>query len=226
MQPQLFDYNFNLYKYTDMANELKEQKESVRDRILTTAMRLFVTQGIRAVKMDDVANELQMSKRTLYETYNNKEDLLVEGVMISRQNEEESLRNFAMAGHNVLEVIVEACRLKTNFYNNTNPLFFEDALKYEKLTKKIEEGKNKNNRNFLLFMQKGVHEGYFRSDIDFALVCRLLESIGKYMMDNQLYREYPINDLFRNSIYVSIRGLCTQKGAETLDELIEKTLKG
>jgi AcrR family transcriptional regulator len=106
-----------------MVNVIKEHKEGVRSKILKAAMRLFVKHGIRAVKMDDVAAELQMSKRTLYEIYNNKEDLLVEGVLKSFEQGDLEIQKFANDGHNVLEVIVEACRQKISFYNSANPLF-------------------------------------------------------------------------------------------------------
>ena len=207
-----------------MVNVIKEHKEGVRSKILKAAMRLFVKHGIRAVKMDDVAAELQMSKRTLYEIYNNKEDLLVEGVLKSFEQGDLEIQKFANDGHNVLEVIVEACRQKISFYNSANPLFFEDAAKYEKLHQAIEETKKKNNQSFLEFMQHGVTEGYFREDINFELVSKLLEYFGRYMIENKMYRDYPIKEIFKNSIYVSIRGLCTLKGVETLDNLIEQVL--
>ena len=44
-------------------------KQGLKSTILETAMKLFVKNGIRAVRMDDVASELSISKRTLYEIY-------------------------------------------------------------------------------------------------------------------------------------------------------------
>ena len=51
-------------------------KEGLKEKILSTAMAAFYKNGIRAVKMNDIANALSISKRTLYELYKNKEDLL------------------------------------------------------------------------------------------------------------------------------------------------------
>ena len=48
-------------------------RESLHDRILDVAMSLFLEHGIRAVRMDDIANHLSISKRTLYEVFSNKE---------------------------------------------------------------------------------------------------------------------------------------------------------
>lgn len=55
-------------------------RENLKTRILETSMQLFKQKGIRAVKMDDIATEMGISKRTLYEIYSNKEDLLYECV--------------------------------------------------------------------------------------------------------------------------------------------------
>ena len=53
-------------------------RNALRGRILDVAMHAFATKGIRAVKMDDIAQSLTISKRTLYELYDNKEKLLLE----------------------------------------------------------------------------------------------------------------------------------------------------
>ena len=55
-------------------------RRSLKQKILTTAASLFAKHGIKAVKMDDISNELSISKRTLYEIYDNKELLLFECV--------------------------------------------------------------------------------------------------------------------------------------------------
>ena len=55
-------------------------RENLRNKILNTAMTLFKQRGIKAVRMDDIATEMGISKRTLYEIYSNKEDLLYECV--------------------------------------------------------------------------------------------------------------------------------------------------
>jgi len=60
--------------------EISAYKQGLKGKILEMAMKAFGEKGIRAVKMDDVAVYLGISKRTLYELYDNKEQLLFEGV--------------------------------------------------------------------------------------------------------------------------------------------------
>ena len=55
-------------------------KLELLNRILKAAMTEFLHKGVKSVKMDDIANTLAISKRTLYEIYSNKEELLLEAV--------------------------------------------------------------------------------------------------------------------------------------------------
>ena len=72
--------------------ELTEYKKELRGKLLTTAMEEFASRGIKAVKMDDIAAKLGISKRTMYEIYSTKEDILLEGILKHDENEE---RQFA-----------------------------------------------------------------------------------------------------------------------------------
>lgn len=56
-----------------------EYRKHLKERILTVAMQAFKQHGIRNVRMDDIATTLAISKRTIYETYSNKEELLLDG---------------------------------------------------------------------------------------------------------------------------------------------------
>ena len=66
-------------------------RQELKEKILITAINLFHKHGIRSVKMDDIANELKISKRTLYEIYSNKEELLLEVVRRDKQREKRRL---------------------------------------------------------------------------------------------------------------------------------------
>ena len=56
-------------------------RRDLKERILTVAMQAFKLRGIRNVRMDDIATTLGISKRTIYEIYSNKEELLLDGIM-------------------------------------------------------------------------------------------------------------------------------------------------
>lgn len=63
-------------------NESTNYRLETKKKIRSVALKLFLKKGIRQVKMDDIANELSISKRTLYELYETKEDLLMDVVKL------------------------------------------------------------------------------------------------------------------------------------------------
>jgi len=110
-----------------------------RKRIVETALQLFNSRGIRGVTMDDIAATMRMSKRTLYETFANKEELLTECLMqvhdrIERRHKEVYMkvdepllvalymvRVNAMSNHSYCHLIEEAER----YYPELHDQFFK-----------------------------------------------------------------------------------------------------
>ena len=103
-----------------------------------------------------------------------------------------------------------------------SPLFFDDIVKYPKVMAFLEETKQKTRKNMILFLRRGVKEGYFRNDVDYDLLGGLFDSIGAYIMSNELYRQYTIEQLFQNLVFITLRGICTQRGVETLERSLGK----
>ena len=63
----------------------KNCKKEIYSQIIEVAHQLFIEHGIKDVKMDDIATKLSISKRTIYELFNDKEQLLRE--VLKFQNE-------------------------------------------------------------------------------------------------------------------------------------------
>ncbi|MDE5570650.1 MAG: TetR/AcrR family transcriptional regulator; helix-turn-helix transcriptional regulator, partial [Prevotella sp.] len=186
------------------------------------AMSSFMQHGIRAVKMDDIAQQLAISKRTLYEIYGDKEELLYQSIRKYDQQRADYLFHYAAAGHHVIDVIVEAYRRRVKEVHMVNPLFYEDIMKYPKVEQYIMEAHEKTRSDFYDFMRQGVKEGLLRPDIDYTILSHLLDAIGEYVMSNQLLRRYSVEQLFVNFFLVSLRGICTEEGVKALDAAMAK----
>lgn len=193
-------------------------RQLLHERIIDTAMQAFTTQGIRAVKMDDIARLLGISKRTLYEVYKNKEDLLFEGVRIAHSCREQRMMALIPKSANVMEVVLEAYRQQMEEIKGTTPLFYDDLKKYPRVLKMLEEVREHNRQRFVTFLRRGVEEGYFRSDLNYHLVPLMFDAIGTYIMANGLYRQFDLEQVFKSLVFTSLRGICTEKGARELDE--------
>jgi len=197
--------------------DLTPYRQSLRDRILDAAMMLFAKHGIRAVKMDDVSHALSISKRTLYELYDNKEQVLLEGVKKYRKKRHEEFLQEVERSKDVMDIILYIYRIKMEEFQLVNPNFYSDLARYPNILASIERDHDEQHKQFMDFMQRGISEGYFRSDLNYDLIGCLFEALGRYMMENELYRSYSMEELFRNMIFVTLRGFCTKKGVDKLD---------
>ena len=195
-------------------------KFGLRNRILETAMKDFAERGIRAVKMDDVAAELGISKRTLYEVFETKELLLLEGVRMHQELRNSELSERTARCKNVMEILLVAYKAKVEGFRKTNPQFYSDLSKYPKVARYLNQENQKMKKNTAKFLERGIYEGYFREEINVELICRLLDAQMKYVMVNQLYYQYTIEEILVNILFVSVRGICMDKGQAALEQII------
>jgi AcrR family transcriptional regulator len=185
-------------------------------------MSSFAQHGIKAVKMDDIAQQLGISKRTLYEIYNNKELLLYEGVKNYKRQKDEMIARIMQVSPNVMDVILKLYQIKIEEFKNSNHLFYRELEKYPKVKAFFEEDREAYNQQFIKFLLRGVDEGYFCKSLDFELIAKLFSALSHFAWSTQLYEEYSMEHILHNLIFVTLRGICTQKGIEILDEFMSK----
>lgn len=200
--------------------EISPYKKGLRNKIITTSMEAFARNGIRHVKMDDVAKDLGISKRTLYEIFDKKEDLLYEGVKYYLGERRTQMELKAQQCKNVMEIILQAYKLKVEEFRQTNPCFYTDLVKYPKVARYLAQQNQQMLTNMTKFIERGIEEGFFRKEVNPELVARLFDALGKYVMEQRLYCLYTIEDIFTNLVFVTIRGICTEKGTEAIKQWI------
>ena len=168
-----------------------------RERVIEHVSNVIVTLGIKSVRMDDVANELGMSKRTLYEMFGDKEELLYEGIVRYMDNRYEELSMRAKQFNNMLEILLESvrslcnngmsgdveCRLTTNlkkFY----PVVHERVQRYHS---------DRGLKGLQYALDKCREEGYLDEHVDIELMARLfLTTAGMLISDkNIILPKYP-----------------------------------
>lgn len=200
--------------------EIKETtayKKALKGRILKAAMKAFTERGVKAVKMDDVAQMLGISKRTLYEIYKDKEELLYQGVVQADQDYKKSMSIFVNGASSVMDVIIESYQRRVVRKGSVNPLFYDDIQKYPTVVEYLNNESKHAYGQLLDFMQRGVNEGYFRNDVDYKLVVQLSYAINNYIMTQHLLSQFNIQQVFANMILVPLRGICTEKGIKAIE---------
>ena len=203
--------------------ELTEYKKELRGKLLSTAMAEFSSRGIKAVKMDDIAAKLGISKRTMYEIYSKKEDILLEGILRHDKLEEERFAEYInKAPRTTMDILIEFFRMQMKTASIVCPQFYTDLHKYQNVLETIAKKHSERDQRALAFFNKGVEEGYFRPDFDYTLLMTVARQSMHFVMDNQLYKQYGTERLFRNMIMLFIRGFATQKGIQEFDKALSE----
>ncbi len=202
-------------------SELQEQtsREALHQRIIDVAGEEFRKHGIRSVRMDDLSSLLGISKRTLYEEFEDKEAVLtaVFDHQIRRmeavyaKNREESA--------NVLELVLRMFRISLTEYAQTNPKYFDDMQRYPKFKECFEEGKIKHMQNMKVFLTQGMEQGIIRSDLNVELFVKVQQLIEEKGL-KELKELYGMYETFKATVLVPLRGISTEKGIQMIDDFM------
>ena len=201
-------------------NDFSPYRRHLKTKIMETAMKAFRTQGVRRVRMDDIAEELSISKRTVYEIFGTKERLVYECVVKYKEDESSKLSELAAHCLNVMEILLIIYKRRIENTKRTNILFYLDLRRYSSVMQLLKERNEYNRELCQRFIKRGIEEGYFRSSLDHQLTSLIFDAMGRYLMDNHLYERYSIEDIYHNLVFVSLRGMCTEKGLAELERII------
>lgn len=192
-------------------------RQELKSRILDVAMEEFWSKGVKAVKMDDIANLLTISKRTLYEIYENKEVLLLEVLHLSRKQQHDYMSEYAeKVGNNVMDIIFELYNLHAETCKRINPCLYDELKKYPKVTQYLMEAGDKEEEFAQAYFQSGIDQGYFRPELDYKAISRMMRLCVKNAILEK--SRFPIDNdfVFHNIIFIFFRGFCTMKGIEEM----------
>lgn len=196
-------------------------RQKLHQRILKEAMREFYSRGIKAVKMDDIAQNLAISKRTLYEIYRNKEELLLEGIKNAEDEFDLNMAEFIKTyGNNVMDIMIEFYHMQLKFMSEVSPLFFEELNKYDQVLYYLETKHRERDAKAAEFFKRGIQEGFFRADANYEIVTEIGRAAIDYSIKSQMYKKYTLQTITQNIVLLIIRGICTQQGLDMIDRTI------
>jgi TetR/AcrR family transcriptional regulator, cholesterol catabolism regulator len=190
-----------------------------RERIINEAATLFRTYGIRLVTMDMIAGHMGISKRTIYELFRDKEELL-QGVlrwMGERQREltEECLKN----SENVIEAIFKIMDYMIEHYRKMSPAFRLDMRRYHNdMIRHMKENEELPYHNIRSILIRGMQEGLFREDLDIEITNKCLSGVTKMSSEGEnLDIDDADENVLRDFFINYLRGISTQKGLELIN---------
>ena len=203
-------------------NITNDYRRELKSKIIEYAMNEFRQRGIKAVKMDEISWGLHVSKRTVYEIFGDKEELLLAGLKIKSLEMREKLETYSCnVAHNVVDIIGYFYKLQMEVNSMVGVAFYEEIHRMPRVVEFFNQEHEREFADRVKFLKAGVEEGLFRQDIDYSLTMELLSASMSEIMRNQIYKKYSMQEMFDNYFLVIIRGFCTERGVALLNKVIE-----
>ena len=199
--------------------EKTNDRPELRKRIIAAATALFQHRGIKQVRMDDVASELGMSKKTLYGVFADKESILLEVVKVTTESLSIALREIVNSDMNVLEQIFMLYKRIIEHIREVDPLFFEELIRYAEVEAYFARNYAEHTAHMKEWLQTGVEQGLLRDDINYEVFLQQDGFQIDNLMRNPAVRKYEPEVIYNSVVLVLLRGMATDKGLEIIKGL-------
>ena len=201
----------------------------MKDKILTTATSMFLNLGFKSVTMDDISNALGISKKTVYTHFKNK-NKLVEATTLN-------IFNNILQGINAIEnkkqnSIEELFQIKELMISNVKQQNHSSICQLQKFFPEIHCNMKKKHREvmtkcFTKNIERGIEEGFYRKNLNIDFVVKIhfagIEGIKEMEHQNDDIN-YKFN-LATDYLEYHTRAIATEKGLETLNQILNNTKK-
>lgn len=205
-----------------MAKKKYTDREELRQMIVEVTEKAFAQHGIRNVHMDGIAELLSISKRTIYEIFKDKEELLKAVFLYHRDRLHGSMAKVMETTDNMLEVMYTFYELKINEMANVNPLFFRDLRKFPDVYAFMREEHRKGHQGAMEIFKKGVEQGIFRSDVNYDLLLQFLEMQMDLLVYSDISEKYPLEEIFIEFTNLNMRGILTPRGSMLFNNMLHR----
>ncbi|WP_258099743.1 TetR/AcrR family transcriptional regulator [Marinoscillum pacificum] len=171
--------------------------EELREKIIEGAQALFIQYGIRSVSMDDVARTLSMSKKTLYQHFSNKNELVTDAVENYMKGEMAEFADIHDHASNAIEELYNLSKCMREHVFKINPSMLYDLQKYHADAWEIfNRFKNRFLRGQIVDnINKGIEEGNYRPDIDPRVIAVLRLETVQLAFNDQIFPRSEFNFL-------------------------------
>lgn len=199
----------------------------IKERIIAKAREQFFRYGVKSVTMDDIAGELGISKKTIYQHFEDKDAIVHQLMMAEMANDKCEWNELDESSNNVIEKIVKSMDIIRQAFAEINPSAFFDIKKYHPKTWQLFQD---HKQNFVMDsirkeLLQGIKEGFFRHDIKVEILVRMRMEQIEIGFDPQLFppNKFSLIEVELTMLDHFIRGILTPSGLEVYQEFMHST---
>ncbi len=192
------------------------------DRIIEGALDLFLQAGIKSVTMDDIARHLGMSKKTIYQFFEDKNALVIALVKKRLQEDEERMEAIIAQSEDVIEEMINMMKCSEEMFARINPILIHDMQKYHPDAWKVFQRFKADVLVHTLeeLLSKGINQGFIRPEIDVKIIARMRVGMVEMGFNASVF---PVAEFSTWKVQYQFLehfnyGICTLKGYKLLNQ--------
>lgn len=195
----------------------------VKDYIVQESDKLFCQYGFKSVTMDDIAKHLGMSKKTIYQHFNDKDELVNILINAKLNTQKCAMKDGQLHTENAVHEIFFAIKNIQQLLINMNAKLFYDLQKYHPTAwLYFKDFKEKSLRETIFNnLTRGIKEGYYRSNLKVDILTQLrLNQIDLIFNQHNQYtmNKYSIAQVMTEITEHFLYGICNLKGLEKFND--------
>lgn len=203
-------------------------KDSEYEALLSRIVPILIERGLKATTMDTVAAQLGMSKRTLYEIFGSKSDMLREALAAHERQSQQFFKKAFEESDNVMEALFKIFTYNRDLVKKVNVAFYKDMDRlYKDKRKEYEQTRESRHENMLKMFKLGVDQGMFRPDVDYTIQSRMMGiQMEALKRSEELFpKDIPLQRVFDTIIIGFLRGIASKEGMTILDKFTNEQLE-
>ncbi|MDX5419386.1 MAG: TetR/AcrR family transcriptional regulator [Hymenobacteraceae bacterium] len=198
------------------------EQVTVKEKIAKEAFGLFCQRGIKSVSVDDIAQHLSMSKKTIYKWYENKDEIVCFAVSGYLKAVECSCECILSESANAIEELFNIMGTTREIFSKIHPSIFHDLQKYHANAWKLWQ----DHKNEYIFgkvkqnLERGISEGLFRKDLDVEVIARIRLVQIELPFDERLFprHQFELMRVQLAGLEHYMLGIATLKGHKLINE--------
>lgn len=197
---------------------------SLKERIIDRTTMMFAQNGVKSVRMDDIAADMGISKRTIYETFGDKENLIMECLRYFHEKIKVHNLEITAGATNIIEEYL----MMLDVWDKQMDVTYNMLTDIKKFYPKIYDKYNKEHSAQAAAiirkkLQSGIDQGYLLSSININLSIAIVGYSVYGIINKDMIVPHNVleRDAFKYVISYFIRGIATLKGIKLIDEYFE-----
>lgn len=198
----------------------------MKESIILKSCEMFLTHGFKSVTMDEIASEMGISKKTIYQHFSNKNDLVEEVSTYLFETISCGIDQIYEQDKNPIEelFLIKDFVLKNLKDESASPIYQLQKF-YPKIHKSLMAKQFDKMQDCVMHnIKKGIELGLFREDLNVDLIVRFYYIGMSNIKDVELFNPNVFGTKLVQATYLEyhLRGICTEKGIKKLEELKPK----